>query len=122
MFLLAICLLAFFPEFNLTTNGKVPMGTYTAWFAILTYSMFWYYISPDYLKFFRYFKRLKDIHFLLALLWGFFSALLAGNWRFSFQNQPIRFDIWIVFTGFLVIAPLLLLIVFWIRRIVSENK
>ena len=123
-FLLAVFLLVFFPEINVTSNGKIPAGTIISWLAVVTYSMFWYYISPDYLNtpFFRNLKRLKDIHFLLALLWGFFSALLAGNWRFSFQNQPIRFDLWIGFTVFIVVAPFLLLIIFGVRKLISKNK
>jgi len=121
-FLLAFLLLVFFPEVNTTSTGKVPMGTYIAWFAVLTYSMFWYYILPDYLKFFRYIKGLKNIHFLLALSWGFFSALLADNWQFSFQNRQTQFEIWIVFTGCLVVTPLLLLVFLGVRRLIYKNK
>ena len=67
-------------------------------------------------------KRLKDTHFILALLWGFFSALLAGNWQFSFQNRQIQFEFWIIFTVFLIAFPFLILAFLGIRRLINRSK
>ncbi|HPF51045.1 MAG TPA: hypothetical protein PK335_05695 [Draconibacterium sp.] len=124
LFVFAIILLAFFPESMMDSVGKVPLGTFIAWFAVLFYAMFWYYFFPERMdsKFFRILKRLKNTHFILAILWGFFSALLAGNWQFSFQNRQIQFKFWIIFTGFLVVTPLLVLVIFGIRRLICIDK
>jgi len=121
---LAIILLVFFPESMMDSAGKVPLGTFIAWFAVLFYALFWYYVLPDHVnsRFFTKFKRWKDIYFLLALLWGFFSALLAGNWQFLFQNRQIQFEFWIIFTGFLIVAPLLLIVILEMRRLIRRDK
>lgn len=124
LFLLALCLIVFFPEIMMNANGKVPMGTYVAWFAIVFYSMFWYYLLPVSLniRFLRNLKRWKDLYFLLAVSWGFVSAWLAGNWQFAFRNTPSRFNIWIAFTVFILVLPILVQLFIAFQKINQKKK
>lgn len=122
--LTSVSLLVFSPDIMVSSNGDTPMGTFVSWFAVISYALFWYYILPDFTnaRFFRYLRKVKDIHFLLSLFWGAISALLAGNWQFTFHNRPIQFEIWMIFTCFLVVGPLLVLIILGVRRFICKDK
>lgn len=54
-----------FPEINLISAGKALMGTFIAWFAVLTYSMFRCYILPDYTNIPIQFKIWMELQYLL---------------------------------------------------------
>ncbi len=124
LFILALALLIFFPELMLNSTGNIPLGTFIAWFVLVFYASFWYYMLPDYLNSgrMRFLKGYKNIYFLCALSWGFVSALLAGNWQFSFKNIPFRFELWIVFTVVILLFPILILFLIFIQQLFHKKN
>jgi len=124
LLLLAVFLLTSQPELLIKSVLGVPLGTFISWFAVMMYGIFWFYLLPNKSgsNFFKFIIILKRILLLLALFWGIYSALLAGNWNFSFQNKPVRFELWIVITTLVIVLPLIILTALAVHRIFSRKN
>ncbi len=95
-------------------NIQIPAGTLISWLGLFAYTLLFYYLFPSTKKtgFIKVSKAIMLIDVLLAACWGFISALLAGNWAFSFQNSPLLFKVWIGITLIIILIPLIVWLVF----------
>ncbi len=124
LFLLAVLLLATQPEILVKSFLGISFGTLISWLGVMMYGIFWFYLLPNKFgsNFYKFISLVKRIFLFLALSWGICSALLAGNWNFSFQNKPFRFELWIIITSVVIALPFLILIALGIQRILCKKK
>jgi hypothetical protein len=87
-------------------NPLVPLGTFISWALILLFSLFMFQniaLTHDVL-FERILKTILIANLIMAVLWGFVSFFLSGNWTFNFQNMT-GFKIWIIYTAVIFLLP-----------------
>jgi len=110
--LLNIWLLASRADVLLLEVGPgLPFGTISAWSGLIALSGSLYiallkYPGNAFNK--PYFLRLVlQMSFVLALAWGLFSYVLAGNWAYDFSNVGMdKFKTWVYLTGFTTLFPI----------------
>lgn len=113
----------FFPQFleiTLARDPYLPLGTFVAWFSIISLtSLPW--LTTKALReapnlFFLVLRYVTCLAAGLALLWPFVGRLLAGNWHYNFGystsfigSAEAGYIFW-RYTGLIVILPLFVFI------------
>lgn len=64
-------------------------------------------------------EKVLLVNLIAASLWGIISAALAGNWALNYSNKNVFF-IWIVFTVFILVLPLLSLLLLGLKKLFSH--
>jgi hypothetical protein len=102
-------------------NPAVPLGTLIVWLLVVAYSLLMFFILPNNSKnkIVKLSKRLLNYLLYPSFFWGVVSYLLSGNWAFNFTNK-INFTIWIIYTALIMILPLVVLVIIFMRKIVNR--
>lgn len=121
LFLAALYILFFQAEWLgiiIVNNPPVPLGTFISWAMIFLFSLFMVQniaLTHDVL-FERILKIVLKANLIMAVLWGFVSFFLSGNWTFNFQNMTC-FKIWVIYTSVIFLLPAGVVLARQIRKI-----
>jgi len=123
-----ICLyiLFFQPEWlGLVVLNKplFPLGSLVSWLLIASFTFLVYFIFPENIKnsFDMFLKFVSKLFLFFACGWGLISFFLCGNWSFNFENKT-GFFAWIFLTALILIVPLILGVVFLIRKLLFKQS
>ena len=121
LFLAALYILFFQSEWLgiiIINNPPVPLGTFISWALIFLFSMFMVQnIALNHDAFFdRILKKVLNANLIMAVLWGFVSYFLSGNWTFTFRNMTC-FKIWVIYTAVIFLLPTGVVLARQIRKI-----
>ncbi len=110
----------------------LPFGTLIAWVGI---SMFPFsivigirVIRKPTSQVYRFYKGGFFVFTLLGVAWGGISYLLAGNWTYTFSNDEgfrgseQAFDIFLVYTAFIISISLLTFVIFGLHHLIINQK
>lgn len=117
LFLAALYILFFKPEWLgiiIINNPSVPLGTFISWALILLFSMFM--VQNIALNHDTLFERILKANLIMAVLWGFVSYFLSGNWTFTFREMTC-FKIWVIYTAVIFLLPTGVVLARQIRKI-----
>lgn len=116
---------------TLDQNESIPLGTFITWFGIISLHLSIYLslnrpknLSKTILK--KLMPILKSL-LILAILWMPICYLLAGNLSFTFtdkiefQGGQLAMKWFWRFTYGIVIAPIIILIFYWILSLFRKN-
>lgn len=105
---------------------NLPVGTLVTWLFVVAFAavMLLLFNRKTENRVSRFLAATLKINFALAVVWGFVSFLLSGNWSFNF-GSGIRFTVWIYYTSAIIVVPLIVFI-FWgtillIRKIFNSK-
>jgi hypothetical protein len=100
---------------------EIPFGTLVSWMGLFAYALLFYYLLPSGKRtfFMRSVEKVLLVNLIAASLWGIISAALAGNWALNYSNKNVFF-IWIVFTVFILVLPLLSLLLLGLKKLFSH--
>lgn len=134
MLLTVILLITGSPLLNITLDDDdaVPLGTFITWFGIISLplSINWGIIELRNPKtyFTRYLAILLRIMLVIAVLWMPICYFLSGNLSFSFnekdtfQGGQLAMRWFWRFSYGLALAPILLLIIYWISLLMNRKN
>ena len=77
---------------------------------------------------YRFYKRAFFVFTLLGVAWGGVSYLLTGNWTYTFSNgESFRgseraFNIFLIYTSFVISITLLTFVIFGIHHLIINQK
>ena len=110
----------------------LPFGTLIAWVGI---TMFPFsiligirFIRKPTSQVYRFYKRVFFVFTLFGVAWGGISYLLAGNWTYTFSNDKgfrgseQAFDIFLVYTAFIISITLLTFVIFGLHHLITNQK
>lgn len=100
---------------------EIPFGTLVSWMGLFAYALLFYYLLPSGKRtfFVRSVEKVLLANLIAASLWGIISAALAGNWALNFGNKNVFF-VWIVFTVFILVLPLLSYLALGLKKLFSH--
>ena len=102
---------------------QLPTGTILVWFGLIAFSLLFLMFYPDYKlsKFLGFLFRLLQLNVLLTILWGVVSYLLSGNWANNFSGG-YQYKVWVVFTAVLIVLPLIIYLLLFVRFVYLKMK
>lgn len=92
-------------------GSNLPVGTLITWLLLVAFAavMLLLFNLKTENRMRRFLVVPLKINVAMASVWGFVSFLLSGNWSFNF-GSGIWFTIWIYYTSFIFVIPLIVLI------------
>ena len=113
----------------------IPFGTFSTWAGIVALSLIFIFgnsgLKRSENKVYKLIRIGFKVCFILAVLWGFVSYFLAGNWYFNFsisdtfQGSTSAYEYFRNYTLIVVILPFIIAIIYALhslqRRIVRRH-
>lgn len=110
----------------------LPFGTLITWVGISMFPLSIVigirFIRKPTSQVYRFYKRVFFVFTLLGVAWGGISYLLAGNWTYTFSNDEgfrgseQAFDIFLVYTVFVISITLLTFVIFGLHHLIINQK
>ncbi|MGE0021332.1 MAG: hypothetical protein AB7S72_16780 [Draconibacterium sp.] len=91
---------------------SLPVGTLVSWLLIVAFAavMLLLFNRKTENRVKRFLAAILKINFALAVVWGFVSFLLSGNWSFNFDSET-RVTVWVYYTSAIIVLPLIVFII-----------
>ena len=91
---------------------ELPVGTLVTWLLVVAYAavMLLLFNRKTENRVKRFLAATLKINFALAVVWGFVSFLLSGNWSFNFDSET-RVTVWVYYTSVIIVVPLIVFII-----------
>lgn len=110
----------------------LPFGTLIAWVGIsmlpLSILIGIRLIRKPTSQVYRFYKQAFIVYTMLGVAWGAASYLLAGNWTYTFSNSESfrgserAFNIFLIYTAFVIGITLLTFVIFGIHHLIINQK
>ncbi len=109
---------------SIIPDRELPFGNFIIWLLLTLYALLMLQLFPQ--KETNAVKtvmvKILQLNILLALFWGLIAFLLSGNWAFSFKNAPLEFKSWLILTALVLLTPLVVYAVLFLRNLWKRLK
>jgi len=110
----------------------LPFGTLITWVGISMFPLSIVigirFIRKPTSQVYRFYHRAFFVFTMLGVAWGGISYLLSGNWTYTFSNDEgfrgseQAFDIFLIYTAFVISISLLTFVIFGIHHLIIYQK
>lgn len=103
-----------------------PLGNAVAWALLISIPLLFWYVGNLRQVTSTGGKIIRSavlIALVMAMLWGFVSRWMSGNWLFNFTNAPESArNPWYYYTAAIGALPVLAMVVYWLLRIIKQIR